>query len=177
MLDMNGADIIPPEFRKWWNQRSYASKQGWSSIIVGNAQQCQANYITPYIKSVWWMEFFLSSFVPIVFCSITLGAVHLSPSDKKWLKSLAYLNHKVAAGDLGVILTGHMSFRPRSVQGFKSHRFRPCENQVELSSPSKGIFFFVHRYYSCLHPRKGQQKYQVVQVCGCHVIRGELCAP
>ena len=34
-----------------------------------------------------------------------------------------------------------MSFRPRSVEDFKSHGFRPCENQVALK-PVEGYILF-----------------------------------
>ena len=34
-----------------------------------------------------------------------------------------------------------MSFRPRSVEGFKSRRLRPCENQVALK-PVEGYILF-----------------------------------
>jgi hypothetical protein len=62
------------------------------------------------------MEFFLSYFMPIVFCSISLGPVHLSPSEDQRPKCLAHINNKVAASSLAVILTNlfisvtHVSF-------------------------------------------------------------------
>ena len=52
----------------------------------------------------------------------------LSPELSEYVHTVAERNLKQAT----VVPKGDMSFRPRSVEGFKSHRFRPCENQVAL---------------------------------------------
>jgi hypothetical protein len=53
------------------------------------------------------------------------------------VKPVPLIRKKVA----WVFVHGDMSFRPRSVEGFKSRRFRPCENQVALK-PVEGYIHF-----------------------------------
>ena len=62
-------------------------------------------------------------------------------------------------GEDGTHSGGDMSFRPRSVEGFKI------------------IVVFVHGGKRGYEFSSTVSRYQVVQVCGCHVILGELCGP
>jgi hypothetical protein len=52
MLDYNGADCTPPNLGNNETKDHMPQSKAGLPLYSRNAQQCQANYITPYIKFV-----------------------------------------------------------------------------------------------------------------------------